>query len=372
MNKPMNIMHVVLSLRCGGLEKLVVDLAAETVKHGHNVRICSLESAGDLSEYARKRGIQVSSMNKKNSLDLTIIWKLFRLIKSEKVDVLNTHNIGPLIYGSLAGKLVGVPAIVSTRHGSGDMRRLNRIFWALNDRIIPVSNDTKKTLLANNDIRGTNIRVIYNGVDVGNLSLKESKECFKKKLNIDQKFRIIGTVGRLAHVKDYKTLLEAFRLAINDKKDVKLVFVGDGEEKESLEGYSRTLGISDNTIFMGFRQDVADIVSSFDIFLLSSLTEGISVALLEAMSLSVPAIVTDVGGNPEVVVDSETGILVPPKDPQKMAEAIRRILKNPDMAKKMGQAGRKRVEEKFSLDRMAREYEAIYEECLSKTRDHRP
>ena len=359
----MKIFQVLNSLECGGLEKLTLDLSLKLKAQGHTVTICCLERTGNLlnNNYA---GIEIISLNKGSGLDFTLPFRLAEAMRQKKPDVVHTHNMGPLLYGTIAAKLADVPVVINTRHGRAP-QHMNGLIWGMNEAIVAISNDAKSELLKNNTIDPGKVSVIHNGIDLEAFKSRIFQQEAKKALGLDSLF-VIGTVSRLAREKDQFSLIKAFAMVVSVEPKVKLVFAGDGPLKVELAALANDLGIKDKIAFLGFRDDVNTILRAFDIFVLSSLQEGISLSLLEAMASRLPIVATNVGGNPEVVIDGETGILVPPKDPEKMAEAIIKILQNPELAKNMGQAGRKRVEEKFSLYRMVSEYRSLYEEILAR------
>jgi glycosyltransferase involved in cell wall biosynthesis len=173
-------------------------------------------------------------------------------------------------------------------------------------------------------------------------------------------------VGNLRPVKDYPCLLRAFARARSRVADATLVFVGDGVERPKLEALGRELGVAEAVRFAGDRSDVPRLLRLFDVFALSSQTEGISVALLEAMATGLPAVVTDTGGNPEVVVEGQTGELAPVGDHEALGDALAGLLADPGRRRVWGAAARERVLEDFSLDRMVRDYESIYDQLIQR------
>ena len=367
MRYPINVMQVVLSLEYGGLEKVVINLAERLDREKFHTSICCLDKLGELAEEAKEKGIKVVMVKRRPGIDFFLPFRLAHILKKERVNLLHTHNMGPLFYGSLAAWLARVPIVLNTRHGR-ERKIGSQWIWRLNNEIITISEDAKKELSISNRINSEKIRVIYNGIETKQYITKTNIYKVKKVLNINSTL-VIGTVARLSPEKDQFTLLEAFSKIAQMVDSVKLVIVGDGILRQELERRSKSLGIKDKVLFLGFRQNISEILSIFDVFVLSSLTEGIPLTLLEAMAAGKPVVATNVGGNPEVVVDGETGFLVPPKNPEKMAEAIITLLKNEELAMKMGEAGRKRVEEKFSLERMVREYEEIYRNLLKYDRN---
>ncbi len=365
MSHRINIMHIVLSLECGGLEKIAIDLASKLNGGIFNSCICCLDTFGELAKEAKEKGIEVVLTKRMPGIDFTLPFKLAAIMKKRNICLVHTHNPGPLLYGTLAAKLAGIPVIINTRHGRAKKHR-NSYIWNMNDAVIAISEDAKREMLKWNRIDTKKTKVIYNGIDIDRYSKQQNGSEAKKALNIEPSTFVVGTVARLSPEKDQVTLIDAFSKVVNKIDDAKLIFVGDGILREELVNYASKLGISDKVMFLGFRDDVFKILPVFDVFVLSSLTEGISLTLLEAMAARKPILATSVGGNPEIVEDGVTGFLVPPKDPDKMAEKIINLLQNKELARRMGETGRKRMAEKFSLDRMVSEYKQLYEECLAR------
>lgn len=365
MNHPLNIMQIVLSLEYGGLERLVIDLAETCNKIGCKTTICCLDKFGKLASHAKDRGIEVVLVGKKHGTDIILPFRLAHILRQNKIDVVHTHNMGPLFYGTLAARMARVPVVINTRHGRAKKQK-HPIIWHMNNAVVTISEDAKTELLKFNGVNPGKVKVIYNGIDIRRYSKQRENNTVKMALNIEPSTQIIGTVARLAAEKDQFTLLDTFSKVAGKIDNTKLIIVGDGPLRKELTDYANGLGISDKVLFLGFRENIPDIINIFDVFVLSSLMEGVSLTLLEAMASELPIVATNVGGNPEVVIDGVTGFLVPPKEPEKTAEAIAKILQNPELAQKMGGAGRKRVEEKFSLERMVREYGELYEECLAR------
>ena len=356
----MKIMQVVLSLECGGLEKLVIGLSSELNKKGFKASILCLDKRGELAKEAESKGIKVLSMGKKPGFDFLLPFRLANVLRKEKIDFVHTHNFGPLIYGGLAARMAGIHAI-NTRHGREE-KKASSCIWNLNRKIIAISEDARRELLRHNKIPSCKVRVIYNGISI-NSKINVNKAVNKRQeLGLNPSDLVVGNVARLSEEKDHFTLIEAFFKVNKEMENTMLVIAGDGQLKDSLRLKVKSLKLEDKVLFLGFRDDAQELMYIFDVFTLSSTTEGVSLTLLEAMASEKPVVATNVGGNPEVVTDGVTGFLVPPKEPERMAEAIIRILSDRDMAKRMGEAGRKRVEEKFSLERMVKEYQEIYED----------
>lgn len=365
MKKPKKIMQIVNSLDCGGLEKLVVDLAVRFNRGPCVSSIICLDKGGDLAKEADKRGIKVIVVGRSNGIDLFLPLRLAKILKSEKADVVHTHNPGPLIYGTLAARLARIKGIVHTRHGR-EKRPVSRFIWSMNDAIVAISNDAGERLSRFNHINSSKIKIIHNGIDVSRCHFVSRVRQGRK----DGK-HIIGTVCRLDHFKDIPNLIESFEKLLTFFTDAELWIAGDGDLRKDLEHIAYSKGLKDKIRFMGWQSDIPGLMQQFDVFVLPSISEGISLALLEAMACGCPVVATEVGGNPEVVIDQKTGFLIPPKDPDKMADAIIKLLRDSTLAEKMRDSARKRVEENFSLERMVNEYEILYTGCLTKKYDRR-
>lgn len=363
----MKILHVVLTLKYGGLEQMVARLAKALNRSGIINEVVCLEEKGDLASDLEKNGIPVFSMDKKPGRDFGLIFKLAKLAKERKADIIHTHNMGALVYGSLAGIVSRIPTI-NTRHGrTGE--RTSRFIWNANRFVVPVSVDTKNFLLKNNRIDATKLKVVYNGVDVkqfDNHLPEEKRSEFKKKLGIAANSFVLMTVGRLSKEKDQETLLKAFRKLIKKNFNGDLILVGDGPLRQKLEEKAKELEVSQRVKFLGFRDDVHDILKIADVFVLPSFREGLSLAILEAMACGKPVVATKVGGTPEVVVEGETGYLVPCGYPERIEVAVMKLYINRKLAAEVGAKGRKRAEDVFGLDKMVAAYVELYRQAAKK------
>ena len=365
----MKILHVINSLDCGGLEKFVIDLSVELKKRGHDVQLVCLQKGGDLNRLAQATQLSVTTFEKKKEagIDFSLISKIAEFIRREKFDIIHTHNVAPLIYGSLAAAFAFNTRLINTRHGR-QIETVNPLFWALNKKIVTISHDAKECLLNWNRMNPNKVKVIHNGINVeafGSTLSEDEKRRLKIEVGIKDDSFVLGTIGRLAKEKDQATLLKAFRKMIQKKVHTTLVIVGDGPLKKDLEKMAEEFQIKDQVKLLGYRSDTAKLLQIFDVFVLSSFTEGISLALLEAMAAGKPTIATKVGGNPEVVVEAETGYLVPCGFPERIEAAAMRYFANRSLIPQMGDAGRRRALEFFSLDRMTSEYEKLYKEIAS-------
>ena len=375
-NNKIRVMQLVSALNFGGLEMLVVDLADKLDKHRYEPVVCCLQM-GPLIERIRDKEIKLIHIEKKPGLDYGLILKLAKIVKQERIDILHSHNKAVLLYGVLAAKIAGTP-LIHTRHGRGIVEQFNilsrkmlmrRTLYHLVDLIVSVSHDAAKAALQIYRVPKKRLITIHNGVNVEKYSKRLSAvdiQQIKQRIGIGEHDLVIGNVARLSLEKAHDTLLEAFAIIRQNIENVKLVIIGDGPMRGELEAMTVALGVASDVLFLGMRRDIPELLNLFDVFVLSSVTEGVSLTLLEAMSAELPIVATNVGGNPEVVLDEVTGIVVPPENSKSLANAIVRILTNRQVARKMGQAGKKRVIKHFSLECMVRSYEDIYDFVLAE------
>ncbi len=337
---------------------MLISLAVKLQEKRHACRVICIANKGDLCFQAKNQGIKIASIEQISGFSLRALWRLCQLVKAENPDILHLHNGRAIIYGAIAGKILGIPCVF-TRHGSGVLVT-SKWLWAIINVVVAISQQAKNEMIRQNPcLKAGKVHVIINGVNI------KDYETFNR--TIKPSILTVGHVARLSAEKDQATLLRSFAIVVQSLAgcSVRLVIAGDGPEKVRLKILAQELGISAYVEFLGFREDIPMIVNSLDVFVLSSLTEGISLTLLEAMAASKPIVATDVGGNPEVVIDGKTGFLVPAQNPQVMADKILAILNDPDLAQRMGMAGHQRVEQIFSLDCMTEAYEKVYQEVLS-------
>jgi glycosyltransferase involved in cell wall biosynthesis len=246
-------------------------------------------------------------------------------------------------------------------------RRIINPLWSLGvDHFISISEKTKKAMVYYDFHPEKRIRVIHNGIQSSTSIDGSVIQTMRASLGLGEESSILGTTARLEDIKNIPMMLRAVKRALEVVHDLSLLIVGDGSKIADLKDEAERIGISEHVKFLGLRTDLDKIYPLFDIFLLSSFTEGISVSLLEAMSYGIPVVVTDVGGNSEVVIEGKTGFLVPSDDDALMAERILQLLLNKDLANRLGANAQERVRKQFSFKGMMEEYMGIYKSLCSK------
>jgi sugar transferase (PEP-CTERM/EpsH1 system associated) len=355
------VLHVVLSLQVGGLEKFVLDLVDKYKTNINSVIVC-LEGKGELAQLLDN--IKIIELEKASGLSLKIVMQLVALVKKLDIDIIHTHNPGPHYYGAITGFLTGCP-VIHTKHGRNrpTVKKkvwLNRIFSFFTEKIVAVSQNAADVCLDVEKIPLSKLVVILNGIDTSTFRPVQND-------NVNELLPVrIGIVARLSWEKDHSTLLNACKLLADKNSFFHLEIIGDGPLRDTLEGTAGTLGLDKFVSFSGMRHDVPELLRQLDIFVLSSTTEGISLTLLEAMATELPVVATNVGGNPEVVLDGETGYIVPSQNPEEMANKLLLLINDKKLRQQMGFKGRERVIENFSIIETARKYEALYREVLNK------
>jgi glycosyltransferase involved in cell wall biosynthesis len=336
---------------------VVIDLARKCDRSRFEPHVVCLRNRGSIADRLESHGIPVHNLNCTRLYKLPTLARLLRVLHEVRPQVLHSHNPSPHLFGATAAKLSGIPVIVHTRHGRNypHKRRsvlVSRFASSLTDCIVAVSDASADVARRSERVSDSRIKVIRNGIDLDAFPPIERPS--------DWPLRRAIHVARLIPLKDQTTLLRATRLVVNRTPDFGLDIVGCGPEQESLLALRAELKLEENVRFLGFRDDVRKLLPDAGMFVLSSLSEGIAISILEAMAARLPIVATDVGGNRELVASGENGYLVPPRSPELMAEAMLQIHQDPELAMRMGQASRTIAEGEFNLDYVVRQYENLY------------
>lgn len=288
---------------------------------------------------------------------------LVRLVKGSGAGLLHANGSRAMFYAGLAGWLSRRPVIwhvrVADRDGLWD-----RLLAGL-ARLIIVNSKAVESRFA--WVPSSKVRCIYNGVDLAVFRPCQPVPTLRHSIGLPEGGPVIVSVGRFVTFKGYEYLLEAAKLLQPAMPEVHWVLVGDGELKGALEQRCRNLGVEAHVHFIGWREDIPDLLALCDVFALPSLSEHFGRVLIEAMAMAKPVVATDAGGVPEIVIHGETGLLVPPAEPKPFADAVSYLLNNPMLASRMGLAGRRRVEAEFSLERHAAAVQGVYQEIVEGT-----
>jgi len=358
-----NVLQVVLSLNPGGTERLVVELV-KRLRPELSMAVCCLDDEGSWGEGLRHEDVNVVALRRREGFRPQLGRAIARAARQQGARVVHCHHYSPFVYASIARLWAPHLKIVFTEHGrlsdagpSPKRRTANRVLAHAPRTVVTVSSELKQHLVAEG-FPTDKVNVIYNGIDVGPLPEPSARARVRQQLGLDERTLVIGTVARLDPVKDLQTLVRALG-APSIGGPMTLLVIGDGEERSRIEAEAREAGVDSFVRFLGHRDDARDLLAGCDMYANSSISEGISLTILEAMAAGLPVIATRVGGTPEIV-DTTCGRLVPARDADSLAATLSELAANAALRVALGRAARARVEQRFTLDRMIAEYRDAY------------
>ena len=366
------VIHLLHQLGIGGAENGVVNLVNHIDRKRFATAICAFSKYDFYPERVNEDKTKIYNIGKTKGNDPTIPIKLTKIFREWRPHIVHTHAWGTLCEGVMAAKLAKIPVVIHGEHGTIQGKKANvfiqRLFWRLTDQVLSVSKNHKDKLLETIGFPKHKIMVLANGVDARRFYKQKEYSATGNGNHLPEtKDIIIGTVGRLESVKNQALLIRSFADLLKRFSGVKLWIVGGGELKEQLENLAGSMGASSDIVFLGKRDDIPELLNQMDIFVLPSISEGMSNTILEAMSSGLPVVACRVGGNPELVKDGVTGFLVPSKNKEAMGRAMALLAENEEKRKIMGAAARKRIENQFSLTVMVKRYEQLYvQQCRKK------
>jgi len=361
----MKIAHVLSSLHTGGAERIALLCVERLVRRGHALTLVSLEEPplGPLGVEFEQAGARILRIPKRpGGYDKTLSARLLSTFLRESFDVIHTHNPPPLTYAAVPARLSGA-RVVHTKHGphpdSFARLMLRRIGAASTHAFVPVSPATAEFARKLYEVVPWKVRVIQNGTDLERFKPDpKARARVRQALGIPDDAFVIGTVGRMAKVKNQPLLIRAAGPLLGER--TRLVIVGGGSEAAATKAVAEEENVAPFVSFAGETPRVAEHLAAFDLFALSSDSEGLPLSLAEAMGVSLPMVSTSVGGVPLVIDDGETGVLVPKGDVSAFRAALERFVREPSLAREMGARARAVAERKYSAERMIAEYEEVY------------
>ena len=354
------VVHLIPSLEVGGMERLVSDLAIGRTA-GKTSIVC-LNKLGALGEQIDK-DVSIEVLNIPQNLILATI-VVFKTLKVLKPDIIHCHNLQAHFFGGLCAMLLPKTHVVLTKHGqhiptSSITAAVNK-FTLQKSKIIGVSADITQIMQKWITKNLKPIEYIANGISLTPYKHLTSKEVAKKALGIKPSNFCVGIVARLAKPKDHLLLINAIAFLSKAYPDIQLIIVGGGPLKSKIERYIALHHCEDTVTMLGERNDIANILNALDVFTLTSSSEGIPMTILEAMAASLPVIATDIGGIPQVVINSKTGILVKDKDKAALVNAIKLLREAPELRQELGKAGHLFLKNNYSIKQVVAKYENAY------------
>ena len=380
MKSKIKILHVITHLPIGGAQDNTLYTVELLDKEKYDISLCC-NLDGELVERAKKveavKLFDIPFLGREVSpyRDIRAFLSLYKLFKEEDFTIIHTHSSKAGLLARLAAVLNKTPIVIHTIHGfafNDFMNGLKKNFFIYlekllakwTDVLITVSNLNKKKIIDLNIAHENKIKNIYSGIDLSLFTNKRNDE-FRKELNLENDHLLLGSVGRLSNQKDPITMIEAFGIISKPFPNAHLALVGDGELKGKILEKIDQLKLNDRIHLTGNKNNPWSVYHSMDLFIMSSIYEGLGRSITEALSCGVPVVCTDVEGVPEIVRDNITGILVRPKDSNKLADAIIRTLNDMETAKKMAEEGRRFVNDNFDVNKMVHDIDSLYNTLLS-------
>lgn len=381
-NKKAKVLHIITNLPVGGAQDNTLITVERLDRRKYDVTlVCSSDGAWV------RRALQIQGLHlifvdeltrKIRALyDFVAFWRIFKIIRSGRYTIVHTHSSKPGVLGRVAARLAGVPVVVHTIHGfpfHDYMHPLVRGAYILIERFVSRLTDKLVTVSKLNLEKAVELKLgprakfanVYSGIDFSKFDVQVDVSAKKQELGIMNGEKIVGMVGRFSQQKAPLDFIKAVAEVLRRRNDVRFVLVGDGELKQQMYELAEKLNVDSRLLFLGFREDVPELLQVLDVFVLTSLWEGLGRSLTEAMYTGRPVVATRVEGVPELVQDGKTGILVEPRNVQAIAEGIIKLLEDEHQARKLGCAARQRINEDFEADRMVRQLERLYNQLIEK------
>jgi len=371
--EPIRVAYVIHTFEMGGLERCAARLADHLDPAKFEPMIVCLNRSGAAAQWIRRTDVPIVELNKRPGNDPLVVWRLAKTFRRRRVDIVHSHNWGTLLESALARSFARVPGHVHAEHGLeladlqiGRWRRRLRgraARWALDqvDVVVAVADGVRERLNSRFGFPAEKVRLIPNGVESASENAPaEQRSRIRRSLAIPDDALVIGSIGRLAPVKDFGTAIQAVRRVAADGTDVHLVLVGDGPEKETLADKAAA-GLAGVVHLVGQQRNIAPYLAAMDLYVNSSISEGMSLSILEAMSAGLPLAVTDVGENASLVDgDPCCGLVAPPQSPEKLAHALTELANDATRRRRFGQCAQQRFERDFSVQQMVTRYENLY------------
>jgi glycosyltransferase involved in cell wall biosynthesis len=363
------VMFIQTDMRVGGAEMLTANIIRRLDRRRFAPELCCLKERGELGE-ALANEIPVHHGLLAGKYDLRIWPRLTRLLRSRKIDAVITVGAGDkMFWGRLTARRVGVPVVLSALHSTGwpdGVGRLNRMLTPITDSFIAVAESHGKFLAKSLKINEDRVAVISNGVDTARFAPRSDVEAIRRELGVGPSDPVVGIVAALRPEKNHELLLQMGRRVINELPSTRLLIVGDGPCRQMIEAQIQQLGIANQTVLLGSRPDIPQLLAAMDVFALTSHIEANPVSILEAMSVGRPVVATNVGSIHEAVADGQTGYLAPAGDVDHLAQRVLQLLRNPHLRESMGTAAREAVVRRWSIEAMVRGYERLIETTYAR------
>lgn len=366
------VCHVIHALGVGGAEVLV-DQMLRLLSKEFRCIIAVLDDVGEIGERLQRDGFLVKHLHRRPGIDRECAKRLQEFADEEGAEILHAHQYTPFFQSMLSRGMFGRRPVVFTEHGrhfpdlpSRKRSFVNRLMLRSCDRLIGCGESVRQALIANEGLPESRVEVIYNGVDPHLLSRPTSgaRQKIRAEFGYSATDFVALLVARFHELKDHYTALRTVDEARKHIPGLRLLLAGDGDQRVAIERAIRAHGLEDCVTLAGTRNDVADLLAASDVFLMSSISEGIPLTVIEAMAARRPVVATAVGGLPEMVEHGVTGFLAPSGDHASLAASLIELYRRPDLRRKMADVAAELAAKKFSLDGMLNAYRGVYREVL--------
>jgi glycosyltransferase involved in cell wall biosynthesis len=364
-----HVLQVVLSLTPGGTERLVLEICRRTAPEFRST-VCCLDDEGAWAAELRNDGVEVIALRREPGFRPGVGRRIAQVAADRGIRLAHCHQYSPFVYGRIAAWRTPALKLIYTEHGrlsdappSWKRRMVNPVLSRFDGTAVAVSHELRDYMIEAR-FAGERLQVIHNGIDPGRLPTPDERAAARRHLGLDGSRFVAMTVARLDPVKDLVGMLDAFARVRVHVPDAKLVVVGDGPERQRIEQRAAKADLKGSIVMTGYRADVRALLPAADLYASSSISEGVSITILEAMAAGLPVVATAVGGTPEVLRNGAGGTLVPARAPEKLAAAILALAKDPGRRATLGADARQRLETAFTIDRMVGEYARLYRHYL--------
>lgn len=363
--RPLRTLHIDSEKLWGGGQRQVAGLCAHLRDWGHEVKLIC-RPGSKLESWATESGIESIPVEMKSTMSLGSVLSLRAVIAREKPDIVHLHASRAHVLGSAGARLAGAKVVIATRRMDDPIKMIWPNTSAYGDwttALVAISGAVRDVMV-NCGVDSSKIRLISSGTDIARFEEAAADPDLRARLEIAPSMPIVCAAATLAERKGIRYLIEAAALLKGKRTPVHLLIAGDGEQRAELDQLARDLGVAAS--FLGFYPDMPAVLASIDVFVMPSLSEGLGVAVLEAMAAGKPVVASAVGGLKESVLDGATGFSIPSADSQALADAIGRLISNPALCAQFGSAGRARARANYSLEYMARGNETLYYELVNR------
>ncbi|WP_338667626.1 glycosyltransferase [Pseudodesulfovibrio methanolicus] len=367
--KKLRVMHVIIGNGFGGLENVMLDLVRQGDRERFEYFILCLSTPDVIRDKLEASGATVLDLGYGEGFHPGLALAIRKVINEHGIDVVHSHDYKPFFYTTLGCLGKRGLAKVYTEHSSilsmsRKHQHIGRLFARFTDAMVMVSRHLQQYWADPVGLPAERSLVIHNGIDVRLFDHPEDGETLKREFGLEGKL-VIGTALRLNEQKGLQYLVAAAPAVKERFPDARFLVIGEGPLRDDLATRTRTLGVDDVFLFPGYRSDVSRILPAFDIYVLPSLWEGLPLGMIEAMLAKLPIVATTVGGVPEVLVDRDTALLVPPADSEALGEALCHLADSADLRRIMGERGRGHALAEYSLQKMVTTYETLYHDILA-------